>query len=242
MMRILLLFLSLLAAGCGRYFPGPVYPLPEDGQAARMIVQDDGTIAYVYERLEIRLRPLDDAELNRAFAAHSAAGARSTNPYTYGNWTPLGEDWTPQRFVVFLLQVKNYAFPKVRVDPARAVLRSESRRVYEPLAFLEMDEYYRAHAVAWAGNAYERYSERRDLLRRTLYSGDMVFSGQEEEGYIVFPELAPDVIRFSVTLEDIALRFNYADEPTETLELTYQFVRNVHRGYQPPSAAAAEGP
>lgn len=207
-----------------------------------MIVEDDGTVAYRYERLDIELRPLTDAELNRAFESHSRSGARSTNPYTYGDWTPLGEDWTPSRFSVFLLEVKNYAFPKVHVDPQKLILRSESERTYEPLSFMQLDEYYRAHALAWSGNAYQLYSERRDLLRRTLYSGDMVFSGQEDEGYVVFPPLPPDVTEFTVTIRDIAVRFNYADEPTETLELGYRFSRDVVRGYQPPAQFSAARP
>ena len=67
-----------------------------------------------------------------------------------------------------------------------------------------------------------------------MYQSDVVFSGQETEGYILFPPLAPDVTSFSVTLQDIALRFDYAGEPVETLELTYQFERDVYEGYQPP--------
>lgn len=226
--------LGLLLAGCGRYFAGPMHPLPEDQQAARMTVHDDGTVAYQYERLEIKLRPLGDAELNRAFASQSEAGAESTNPYTYGNWTPLGEEWTPQRFAVFLLQVKNYAYPKVQIDPTKVTLTSTSGRTYQSLTPLELTEYYRAHALAWAGNAYERYSEQRDSLQRTLFSGDMVFSGQDQGGYLVFPPLAPDVDRFTVTLKHIALRFNYAGEPIEVLELPYQFAREVTKGFQPP--------
>jgi hypothetical protein len=233
-MRWHAMLLGLFMTGCGRYFAGPTHPLPEAQQAPRMAVYDDGTVAYEYERLEIRLRPLSDRELNRAFASQSSAGAESTNPYTYGNWTPLGEKWAPQRFTVFYLQVKNYAYPKVQIDPRRVTLRSTSGRSYQTVTFLELAEYYRAHALAWSGNAYGRYGEQRDTLQRTLFGGDLLFSGQEQGGYLVFPLLAPDVKEFSVTLEHIALRFNYADEPTETLQLTYRFAREVIRGYQPP--------
>jgi hypothetical protein len=236
-----LALLSLLAAGCGRYFPGPVHPLPESQQAPRMVVQDDGTVSYAHDRLEIGLRPLTDAELNRAFPEQSFRGAASTNPYTYGNWTPPGEDYTPPRFAVFLLKVKNYAYPKIAVDPDQIALRAESGRVYQALKFLELSEYYRAHALAWAGNYYQRYSEQRDALKRTLYEKKMVFSGQEDQGYLVFPPLAADVRRFSIVLRDVALRFNYADEPVETLEITCHFEREVYRGFQPPPALTTQG-
>jgi len=228
-------FLLASCAGCGRYFAGPIRPLSEAQQEAHMVVKDDGTVAYVFERLEVSLRPLTDAELNRNFASHSNKGAASTNPYTYGNWKPMGEDWTPPRFTVFLLSVKNYAYPKVKIDPDRIILRTENGRTFSTLSFFELSEYYRAYALAWAGNSYALYKERQELLRKTLYVEKMVFSGQEDEGYIVFPTLPPDVERFSVEVDDIALRFNYADQPVETLDLIYRFGRNVFRGYQPPA-------
>jgi len=225
----------LCLAACGRYFPGPVTPRPEADQSGGVTVSDDGTVSHAIERLEISLCPVSDAELNRALPTESARGAASTNPYTYGNWTPAGDTWTPPRFAVFLLKVKNYAFPKVRVDPGSISLHSESGRVYRALSFLQFNEYYRAHALAWAGNAHARYRERVDLLRRTLYAGRMVFSGQEDEGYVVFPALPPDVTRFHIALAGVSLRFNYAGEPVESVDLTYRFEREVHKGFQPPA-------
>ena len=234
MSRALYLMLVLsLCAGCGRYFPGPIHPVPE-GQQPHMIVKDDGTIIYAYERLEISLRPMSDEELNRSLALYSQNGAESTNPYTYGNWKPMGEDWTPQRFTVFLVKVKNYRYPKVQVDPYEAELTSESGRAYRSLTLLQLSEYYRSYAVSWAGNPYERFEESKDLLKQTLYRGDVIFSGQEDEGYIMFPRLDRDVTRFQVVLRDIALRFDYRNEPTDTLQLTFQFQRDVHKGYHPP--------
>ena len=234
--------LTALMPGCARYYPGPTTPLPETQQAAGTTVLDDGTVRYVRDRLEISLRPRSDAEMNRSLAPYSGAGVRSTNPYTFGNWSPPGEDVTPQRFTIFLVQVKNYQYPKVRVDPALAVLRSRSGREYRSLTFLELDEYYRAQALAWAGREYVRYTERRDLLRRTLFTDDMVFSGQDQEGYLVFPVLPPDVTDLTVTLPDVALRFNYADEPTETADLTFAFGRQVLRGYRAPREATVHAP
>lgn len=234
--------LVFLALGCARYFPGAVQPLPEARQPSGTTVQDDGTVSQARERLQISLRPRSDAELNRVFAANSIGGARATNPYTFGDWKPPGERVTPQRFTVFLLQVKNYQYPKVRIDPGLAVLRSGSGRVYRSLSFLELSEYYRSHALAWAGGEYARYGERRDLIRRTLFRGEMIFSGQDHEGFLVFPVLPPDVTDFTVTLADVALRFNYADEPIQTETLTFAFTRQVSRGYREPAEARATAP
>ena len=226
--------LLIFFVGCGRYFLGPIRPLSETQQEAPMAVRDDGTVSYVFERLEVSLRPLTDAELNRNFQSHSDKGAASTNPYTYGNWTPMGDEWTPPRFTVFLLAVKNYAYPKVKVDPSDITLKAADGRAFSALSFFELNEYHRAYALAFAGNAYALYKERQELLRKTLYATKMVFSGQEDEGYIVFPALPPDVERFSLEVDDLAIRFNYADEPVETLDLTYRFERDVFRGYRPP--------
>ena len=226
----------LLLVGCGRYFAGPIRPIPE-GQESNMTVKDDGSISYIYERLEINLRPITDAELNRQFSAHSKEGAESTNPYTYGDWKPMGDVHTPQRFTVFGVQVKNYTYPKMRVDPYKVEMVSENRRQYSALALETLLGYYRAFAVAQAGNAYVRFSDRKDILRRTLFpDNQMLFSGQEEEGFIVFPKLDDDVKDFSVTLKEVVLRFDYQDAPLEETELTFRFHRELHKGYYPPSS------
>ena len=70
-----------------------------------------------------------------------------------------------------------------------------------------------------------------------------VFSGSEQEGYLVFPLLNNDVTHIRLDLKDIAVRFNYADEAVETIDLSFSFEREVLRGYhlldaQQASAAA----
>ena len=231
------LVLFLLLLGCGRYFAGPIRPVSEDRQKSNMTVKDDGSISYIYERLEINLRPVSDEELNRQFSAHSTEGAESTNPYTYGNWKPMGDTHTPQRFTVFGLKVKNYTYPKMRVDPYKLELVSENRRQYSALTLETLLGYYRAFSVAQAGNPYVRFTDRKDILRRTLYPDKrMLFSGQEEEGFIVFPKLDDDVKDFSVTLRDVVLRFDYQDIPVEKTALTFHFHREIYKGYYPSSS------
>lgn len=221
-----------ILVGCGRYFAGPLRPLEHQG--AYMTVRDDGSVSYALDRLEVILRPLSDEQLNRQFAAHSSHGGESTNPYTYGDWKPLGDNWIPPRFTVFWLKVKNYAYPKMQVDPYKAILTSTNRRRYRVLRFSELSDYYQAFALGQAGNAWARLEERRDLLKKTMYAGDILFSGQEDEGYIVFPELDYDVKEISVTLGDIALGLDYENRPLKTMDLTFHFQRDVYRGYHPP--------
>lgn len=224
--------LAMALLGCGRYFPGPLTPsLP---QVAQMQVKDDGSITYTRGRLEVALRAVTDEELNRQFPAAAGQGKESTNPYTYGDWKPLGDSYTPSRFTVFWLQVSNYAYPKVQADPFKAVIATSNQRQYRALRIDELSEYYRAYALGLTGNRWSRYKGRLDVLRNTLFARSPVFSGQDTEGYLVFPPLDDDVTQLTVTLKDIALRFNYADEPLETLSLDFAFSREVLRGRHPP--------
>ena len=231
-MRTLLLSLMglipLLLDGCGyrfgyRHFAGPILPVAD--QTTEMKVGDDRSITFVLDRLEVRLRPITDDMLNRQFPHNSVSRENlyqnpyvsPSNPYTYGDWKPPGQDRPPTRFTVFLLHVKNYAFPKVRVDPSNIQIVATNGRRYPSLSLEALVEYYWPYAVGYAGNSYKQFEERKDILRNTLFQGDVIFSGQEGQGYIVFPPLDHDVEEFTVQIEKMVLRFDYRDEPVEPL-------------------------
>lgn len=225
-----LLILALSFSGCKygyRFYADPLRPLDERGQGAGMIVSDDGTVTYVAERLEISVRPLSDEELNRQFQIQSSQGIESTNPYTFGDWEDPATGMRPKRFTVFRLKVKNYQYPKIHIDPAKTRIISDNGRVYPALSQVDMEEYYRKYITGYVGHLYSTFQERRDLLKRTLYSDELVFSGQEVEGFIAFADLHPEVSRIRLHLDDVALRFDYRDEPRETLDLDYVFEREI---------------
>lgn len=231
--------LALLLAGCGRYFPGPITPAAEDVQESNYSVQDDGTIVHTLNRLEVSLRAMTDEELNRQFADISKDGALSGNPYTFADWKPLGDTYTPPKYNVFLLKVKNYEYPKVKLDPLRLELVAPAtRRRFPPLRQEEILEYYYSQAQAYAGNLYSVFQERRDQMIRTMFPPDEIFSGQELQGYVVFRALPPDVKAFEVRIFDLALRFDYKNDPVETTDLVFRFNREVFKGYQPPEDMA----
>ena len=222
----------LLTFGCGyRYFSGPLVPVGEETQKPGTRVSDDGTVTFVQDRLEVALKPMSDEELNRQFSSQSKGGRRSVNPYTFGDWKDPETGTTPSRFTVFRLKVKNYTYPKMKVDPQKAVILSDNGRAYPSLGTLELEEYYYPYVIGYAGNAYSRFEVRGDILRQTLYPGDVVFSGQEVEGYLVFPPLDPDVGRITVRLKDVVLRFDVLGEAVEAIDIDYLFHRDLGRFY-----------
>ena len=230
----LLLPAVLLLSACGRYFAGPL--LPADAQPEGMTVNDDGSVTYQLDRLEITLRPMTDAQLNRQFALASRAGGASLNPYTFGDWTAPGDDWTPPRFTVFRLQVGNYQFPKVLLDPLNTYITTGNNRTYGPVTYAQLYDYYRTYWQGRTGRGRTDFRARTDILKRTLYPGEIVFSGLEKEGFLVFPVLHDDVTDIRVFIEDIAVRFNYQEIPVETIDLSFSFERDVLRGFTPEDA------
>jgi hypothetical protein len=95
----------------------------------------------------------------------------------------------------------------------------------------ELDWYYQKYLTGYSGNNYSVYKERLSILRNTLYSGDMVFSGQEADGFVVFPALHHDVRHVRVQLHDVAVRFDVWDKPVERVDIEYIFERRIGRVY-----------
>ena len=146
------------------------------------------------------------------------------------------DEHTPPRFTVFRLKVNNYQYPKVRIDPQLAHISTANNRQYGALSFGQLYSYYRSYWLGRTGQGRQDFQTRTDVLKRTLYTGAVVFSGNEEQGFIVFPVLDEDVSDIRVHIDGVALRFNYADEPVETVDLDFSFKRDILRGYTPESA------
>ncbi|MFP6647327.1 MAG: hypothetical protein VCF24_27765 [Candidatus Latescibacterota bacterium] len=185
--------------------------------------------------MEIAVRVLSEEFLDRQFPNQSNSGPESTNPYTYGDWKPWGESEAPQRFTVLLVRVKNYAYPKVLLDPDNMWITTPSGRNYSILDAGLLDDQFGPYLGSYAGQNYRRYREITDILNQTLLKADYVFSGQEVTGYVVFPALHNDVDVFAVHLADLALRFDYKSEPIETVDLVYKFDREVYEAVHPRS-------
>jgi hypothetical protein len=200
-----------------------------------MEVLDDGTVAFYQNRLEVSVRPMSDEELNRQFASASSnsggpAEELPSNPYTYGNWKDPRPGHVPKRFSIFKVNVKNYEYPKVKFDPLQVVVRSSNGRSYYPWGSYDVEEYFHRFPLAYSGLGYTRLNERRDIFNRAKYPDDeFCFSGQEVGGYIAFPKIHDDVEEVVVEIHGLGIRYNFRNEPVETIDLSFRFKRNIRK-------------
>jgi hypothetical protein len=235
------LLLAAALGGCAyRYYATPLKPLGEEQQGASHKVADDGTVTFTQGRLEVSLRPMTDEELNRQFSTMSRDGARSTNPYTFGDSKVFRTDETPQRFTVFRLKVENYEYPKVFIEPAKLYLTTSNGRKYYALTLAQLRVYFRRYLMGGAesftekwvsGNFDKEHNDRETTLNRTLFPAEQIFSAQEKEGYIVFQPLAPDVEQLTVHIPDMVVRFDFKGDPSEYIDVTARFEREIGRQY-----------
>ncbi|HCL30619.1 MAG TPA: hypothetical protein DIC52_19590 [Candidatus Latescibacteria bacterium] len=201
------------------------------GQPDRVDLIGDSTVSFTQGELQVELRALTDAELNRQFSAHSGDGPSSTNPYTFGDTRFWEGEKERKRFTTFRIRVTNDGYPKVKIDPSRMVLSADGAE-YWSLNLQQLDTYYRAYAIGFRGNEYARYQERLDILRRTLFKNEEIFIGQQVEGYVVFPKLHHSVSAVDLVIHDAVLRFDYRNEPVETVQIECHFEREVGKIYQ----------
>ena len=222
--------LQLLAPGCSyHYYTGDLRPTQT--QAPLMSVADDGTVSHSNNGFEVAIKPMTTAELDRLYADRSRSGPQSTNPFTFGDTEFWGEREQKQRFQVFRLRVVNEVYPKVKIDPSKVVIRATNGRTYWSLGFEQLDTYFRAYATGYQGNEYLRYEERRDLLQRSMFENKEIFVGQASEGFVLFETLDMDVGRITAVVEDIVIRYDFRNEPVETMELSFGFEREIGREY-----------
>lgn len=216
---VLLLCLGLMWSCSYHYVAGPLKP--SETQAEDMTITDDGSLTFTSGRLEVALRPMTDSELDRR-----TKGSGGVSPYTYED-AVFVDGQARSRFTVFLLSVKNYEFPKVQVDPAQIEVIAANGRKYWSLSRKQLESYFRTYAVGYRGNSYAEFQERINTMNGTMATADVVFSGQESEGYVVFPVFHEDVGSVQVVVHDAALRFDYRDVPVEIVDITYQLEREI---------------
>ncbi len=232
--------LSLAFTGCGHYLiPGKFEPEQASNQSnidgTEMLVLDDGTVTFALNRLEVSVRPMTDEELNRQYPTQSnnASGPGDevpSNPFTNGNWVDPKTGTSPQRLSVFKVTVKNYEFPKVKLDPLQIYIESKNGRKYYPWGAYDIEEYFRRFPLAFNGLGYLRFDERRDIMNRAKYPDDeFCFSGQDVECYIIFSKIHNDVGSIVFHIPNLGLRYNYRNEPIEEQDISFRFRREINK-------------
>ena len=230
---------AITAVGCGHFLvPTAFQPAEAQNQirhseGTSMEVSDDGTVSWVQGRLEISARVMTDQELNRQFPAfsensHGPGDELPTNVFTYGNWEDSRSGEPPTRFSVFRVIVKNYEYPKVKFDSLSPYIEAANGRVYYPWGQFDFEEFFRRFPLAYNGLGYLRFRERLSLLKLGLYpDNDFCFSGQEFEGYIVFDDMHTDVEDIVLKIPAVGIRYDYRDQPLETVDLAFKFNRDL---------------
>ncbi len=224
----------LLAAGCIRFPPDLRYALRvvpqevllEDGRY--YFDAEDSTTVFEQEGFRLKLRYLSDQALNREYARFTFREP-NLNPFTYGEDRDLDRGYAPPRFTVFELTVVNQTYPKVMVDPAKMVLRTDRGGEYRYWGVLKRDAdhsfegYYMARRGK-GGNEDYYYQERMGLVREALFRRHtFVFKGDDYTGKVVFAPLHAEVRAIIVEVEDMVLRVDAFDRPKEVTSASFAF-------------------
>ena len=234
---IVLLMWGLIGA-CGLIPPSLIYrvrmkPAEElRAQDGYGVDPEDSTFVFRKEGLMVKVRYLPDEALNQEYAKQTFREP-NLNPYTYGTWRDIDLGYTPMRFTVFQVTVRNIGYGKVLLDPAKTLLLTDRgdrleywdvtkrERTNDVRAPNNFEEYYRALAGP-SGNDQYWYQERIGIVRSSLYHRDKpVFKGQRYSGKLVFAPLHQEVKEVTLVLQGMVIRFDRFGRPAETADIRF---------------------
>ena len=247
-------FLALLvAAGCIRFPPDLRYALRVEPQESLLadgryyFDSEDSTTVFEQAGFRLKLRYLSDQALNQEYARFTFREP-NLNPFTYGADRDLDRGYAPPRFTVFEMTVVNQSYPKVMVDPAKMVLRTDRGGEYAYWGVLKRDtdnsfERYYMERRGKGGNEDYYYQERMGLVREALFRRHtFVFKGDTYTGKVVFAPLHAEVRAITVEVEDMVLRVDAFDRPKEVTSASFAFAVTPEIAPVPPAEEAAPQP
>ena len=249
MRRLVFLCLILGLAGCVSLPPDLVYriqvsPHPELLERANYYFDpEDSSTVFQKGGFRLKLRFLTDEQLNQEYARYTFREP-NLNPFTYGRDRDLDKGYSPPRFAVFQMSVVNQTYPKVMVDPAKMVLRTDRGGRYAYWDVLRRDaensfEAYYMERRGQGGNEDYYYNQRLGLVREALYRRNtFVFRGESYSGKVVFAPLHPQVREIVVEVRDIVLRVDPFDRPRETVDAAFRF--QVRQEVAPAAGSGSE--
>ena len=224
-----------LAWGCGGLVPpelaydlhvGPVLP---EGRGDYTIDLEDSAMVFSKEGLLIRLRHLQDAELNERFPP--LYDGRHINPYTRSDLDPE-KGYIPPRFTVFEVEVINLTYSKIEFDPAKAKMESggETYRYYDPgregavvLGGNSFTKYYKME-LGTSGNEREINLERMGIIYKTVFHRHRpIFREDRQKGMLVFDPLQLGNEELVLTFYEFVISFDASGNPEETIDVEFRF-------------------
>ena len=231
---------ALLLVGCTLLYP-PRYErvsllVPRADLGTDYALGEDGTVAYTMEGLRVEVRYMTDRALNVRWPQESSQGPHSYNAYTYGDYVDPQTGYVRNRFTVFAVSVYNLDFPKVELQPLQSRLTTNRRReeltpygIATGSAAHSFESYYRARKGV-TGNEDYRFDMRLGQVRTSNYGvGEKIYKGENYSGFIVFEPLADEVEEVRLHIRDFILKFNAFDQPLQTFDLDFRFVRQIEQ-------------
>ena len=224
-----------LVWGCGGLLPPEliydlhVDPVLPEGRGDYTIDLEDSAMVFSKEGLLIRLRHLQDDELNERFPP--LYDGRHINPYTRSDLDPE-KGYIPPRFTVFEVEVVNLTYSKIEFDPAKAMMESggETFRYYDPgregavvLGGNSFTKYYKME-LGTSGNEREINLERMGIIYKTVFHRHRpIFREDRQKGMLVFDPLQPENEELVLTFHDFVLSFDASGNPEETFDVEFHF-------------------
>jgi len=153
---------------------------------------------------------LDDPTLNRRFPGVSFRGARSANPFTYGNWVDPELGYVPPRFTVFEVAVRTREADRVRLDLSKVCLKTDRGDSLDHFALEGPNSLVSRYQEDWSEDP-SLVETAKGLAERALLRGNWLRKGESEGGYLVFPYLDPAVYRVTLCLPVVVEREGVAD-------------------------------
>jgi len=247
------LLLAALAWGCAggliptkqKYVVEMKALLPE-GRGDYTLDPDDSSTVFSKEGLLIKVKPLNDDELNRRFPP--LFDGRHVNPYTFDK-KEVQTSYIPPRFTVFEVTVVNNTYAKIEFDPAKAQMITsdgQTYRYYDPgrEGYLaeggnSFSKYYRVE-LGISGYEKELALERMGVVYKSVYHrGRPVFKEDRRPGLLVFDPLPQEYKEGVVTLRlnQFVLSFDASGNPENTIDVDFRF--QVKQEIVNPSVRAA---
>ena len=240
-----------LAWGCGGLLPPElvydlhVDPILPEGRGDYTIDLEDSAMVFSHEGLLIRVRHVQDPELNELFPPRY--DGLHINPYTRAEIdSDLG--YKPTRFTVFEVEIINVTYSKIEFDPAKAVMEAggETYRYYDPgregaVAFggNNFTKYYKME-LGTSGNEREINLERMGIIYKTIFHrGRPIFREDRQKGMLVFEPLLPENDELLLTFNEFVLSFDASGKPEETIDVEFRF--KVDQGVREVDAAQGAG-